>query len=522
MTMNRPFDISHAAAGRRRFLTQIGAAGAASVLPAGLLHAQTASSILRVRMGGDIALLDPGKIFGQESQTVAGHLYNGLAKYDQATNNIVPDLARSWEVSPDGTVYTFRLRDGVTWHKNYGPFTSDDVKFSFERVLDKATGSPYAGQIASIKSIETPDRLTVRLVLTQANAGMLHKISAYNQGWLVSRKAVTEIGEKYSANPIGTGPFVFERWTPGSEVRLVANKAYFEGAPKLSEVIFRVIRDETAAAIALENREIDVFYQLNQPDVIGRLRNAKGITIVDRPANYSSNLVLNTTLKPLDDVRVRRAMAHAMNRKGLIDGFFKGTKSEGTSVLTPSFPEYSKDVPLYPYDPARARALLKEAGVSSFKFVITSIALFPFDKMVVPLASDLNEVGIQTSLQILERGAYTQARSKGDVMSAITGVSGPPDPDSPLVTLFSTKSFPPGLNTSRYNTADDLLAKASTTADATARTAVYRALVKQVMTDLPVIPIFQDHLYLAYTDAVQGLVQNSLTTMQSSTVSRKG
>jgi len=520
--MNNPLDNPNASAGRRRFLSQIGAAGAASVFfPAGLLHAQAATSTLRIRMGGDIALLDPGKIFGQESQTVSQHLYNGLVKYDQATNKIVPDLARSWETSPDGTVYTFRLRDGVTWHKNYGPFTSDDVKFSFERVLDKATGSPYAGQIASMKSIETPDRLTVRIVLAQPNAGLLHKVSAFNQGWLVSRKAVTEFGEKYALNPIGTGPFVFDRWTPGSDVRLVANKAYFEGAPKVNEVIFRVIKDETAAAIALENREIDIFYQLNQPDVIARLRNAKGITLLNRSANNTSNLVLNNTIKPLDDVRVRRAMAHAMNRKGLIDGFFKGTKGEAFTVLTPSFPENTDDVPKYPYDPARAKALLKEAGVSSFKFVITSISLFPYDKMVVPLASDLNEVGIETTIQILERGAYTAARSKGDVMSVITGVSGPPDPDSPLVTLFSTRSFPPGLNTMRYNKADDLLAKASTTLDPAARTAVYRALVKQVMTDIPLIPVFQDRLYLAHTDAVQGFVQNSLTTVQSYPVSKR-
>jgi peptide/nickel transport system substrate-binding protein len=136
------------------------------------------------------------------------------------------------------------------------------------------------------------DRLTVRIVLAQPNAGLLHKVSAFNQGWLVSRKAVTEFGEKYALNPIGTGPFVFDRWTAGSDVRLVANKAYFEGAPKLSEVIFRVIKDETAAAIALENREIDIFYQLNSR-MSSRAAKRQRHNALNRSANNTSNLVLN-------------------------------------------------------------------------------------------------------------------------------------------------------------------------------------------------------------------------------------
>jgi peptide/nickel transport system substrate-binding protein len=227
-------------------------------------------------------------------------------------------------------------------------------------------------------------------------------------------------------------------------------------------------------------------------------------------------------MKPLDDVRVRRAMAHATNRKALIDGFFKGTKGEATTVLTPSFVENTDDVARYPYDPDKAKALLKEAGVSGFKFAITSVSLSPYDKIPVPVADDLREVGIETTIQVLERAGYQQARSKGDVMSVVTGVVGPPDPDSPLVTLYSTKSFPPGLNTSRYDKADDLLQKAATTIEPAARKAAYQELLKRTAEDLPVIPLYQDRLFMAHTETVQGLVQNSMFTMQSSSVSLKG
>ncbi len=507
---------------RRKLLGLTGGAAVAAALPWDPLHAQTASGVLRVRFGSDIGNLDPAKIFLIENQTVAGHIYNGLVKYDQKTNNIVPDLASSWDVSADGTVYTFKLRSGVAFHKNFGTLTSADVKFSFERVIDPKGGSAYRGQFVAIKSIDTPDPLTVRITTTQPAAGLLHKLTAFNQGWIVSRKAVTEIGDKYALQPIGTGPFVFDKWTPGNEVRLLANTAYFEGAPKVNEVIFRVIRDETAAAIALENREIDIFFALQQPEMIARLRKARGVVVTERLANSTINLVLNTTIKPLDDARVRRAMAHAINRKALIDGYFKGTKNEATTVLTPAFVEYSDDVARYPYDPAKAKALLKEAGLANgFKFVLTSVGLSPYDKIPVPIAEDLKEVGIDTSIQILERAAYQQARSKGDIQSCVTGLVGPPDPDSPLVSLYSTKSFPPGLNTSRYDKVDDLLAKAAGTTDTAARKAVYLEILKRTALDQPVIPLYQDRLFLAHTDAVQGLVQNSLFTMQSHGVSLK-
>src|SRR5690606_7749254 len=114
---------------------------------------------------------------------------------------------------------------------------------------------------------------------------------------------------------IGTGPFMFDSWTAGSSVRMVANPDYFEGAPKVDEVVLRIIRDETASAIALENGEIDIAFALQQPEVIARLRDASGVTMLNREANNTANLVLNTTIKPMDDVRVRRAIIHALNRQ---------------------------------------------------------------------------------------------------------------------------------------------------------------------------------------------------------------
>ena len=509
---------------RRRVLAMLGASGAASALPAwvGEASAQAPAKQLRIRLGSDISILDPAKIFQIENQSVAANIYNGLVKYDPATNRIVPDLAASWTVAPDARTYTFKLRTGIAWHKNFGAFTADDVKFSFDRVLDPATASAYRGQIVDIiKAVEIPDPATVRFVLNTPNAEFLHKVAAFNQGWIVSRKAVTEIGDKYNLNPIGTGPFMFSRWTAGSEVRLAANPDYFEGAPKVSEIVMRVIRDETAAAIALEKREIDIFFALQQPEVIERLRRTAGLKVVDRAASNTVNLVLNTTLKPLDDVRVRRAIAHAINRKALIDGYFRGTKYPADTVFTSAFPENTTDVPQYAHDPDKARALLKEAGVAGLRFEISTPALNPYDKLVVPIANDLNQVGFQATLRVLERAAYGQARSSGNVQSCITAVVGPPDPGTPLVTLFSTKSFPPGLNTARYAGVDPLLASVSSELDAAKRKAIYADILRKTMSDVPLIPLFADRLFMAHTDAVEGLVQNSMFTVQAGSISLK-
>jgi ABC-type transport system substrate-binding protein len=504
--------------GRRGIIAAAGAAATLGALPVQRAQAQTRA--LRVRFGSDISQLDPARIFQIENQSIAGHVYNGLVKYDQATNEIVNDLSTGHEVSSDGLTWTFRLRPGVKWHKGYGELTSDDVKFSLDRVLDPAAGSAYRGQLAGVREVQAPDPTTVRILLESPNAGLLHKLCAFNQGWIVSRRAVTEIGERYSMNPIGTGAFVFERWTAGNEVRLSANRDYFEGVPSVPEVVFRVIRDETAAAIALENREIDICFALQAPEVLERLRRAQGVKLLDRAANNTANLVLNTTAGPLRDVRVRRALMHAINRRALVEGFFRGTKLEATSVLTSTFQEYTAEgVPTYAYDPDRARALLREAGVSNWRFEITTVALNPYDRFPVALVNDLQQVGIQASVRVLERAAYLQARSSGNVQSCITAVVGPPDPDSPLVTLYHTRSHPPGLNTSRYSGVDELLAEAAREQDAAERKAIYGRILARTMTDLPVVPLYADRLFAAHTDAVQGFVQNSLFTVLVHSVS---
>jgi peptide/nickel transport system substrate-binding protein len=473
--------------------------------------------VLRVRIGADMTALDPAKLFNIENQTIAKHVFNGLVRYEyEKSAAIVPDLAEKWELSSDGKTYTFFLRKGVKWHKGYGELTAEDVKFSYDRVLDPATASRYKGEFKLVEAVEIVDPHTVRIRLKSKYPGFLNKVAAYNQGFVVSRKAMEKLGDQYQTAPIGTGPFVFESWAPKNQVVLIANKDYFLGAPKLDRLVFRVIQEETTAEIALQRGEIDVFYALQNAEVIARLGKAQGITVHRRTANHTINMILNSTYEPLGKPAVRRAMAHALNLKAMREVFFAGLKGQPNWVLTSSFEECAKDLTEWPYDPEKAKAMLREAGYpNGFKLTVTSFTLQPYDKIAVLVADDLRKVGIDATVQILERAAYLAARGAGTPQVVFTGVTGPADPDQPLWTLLHSASFPPGLNTARYKGVDELLEAAQVELDRPKRLALFRQVQQKLREDVPVVPLYNDVLFAASRTNVKGFAPDPQFTMNA-------
>ena len=472
---------------------------------------------LRVRIGADMTGLDPAKLFNIENQTISNHIYNGLVRYEyEKSGGIVPDLAEKWDLSADGKTYTFYLRKGVKWHKGYGELSADDVKFSYDRVLDPATASRYKGEFKLVETIEAVDPHTVRIRLKSKYPGFLNKVAGYNQGFVVSRKAMEKLGDQYATNPIGTGPFVFDSWSPKNQVILVVNKDYFQGAPKLDRIVFRLIQEETTAEIALQRGEIDVFYALQSAEVIGRLAKVQGITVHRRTANHTINMVLNATYEPLGKPQVRRAIAHAVNLKAMREVFFNGLKGQPNWVLTSSFEESAKELTEWPYDPEKAKALLREAGYpNGFKLTVTSLTLQPYDKIAVLLADDLRKAGIDSSVQILERAAYLAARGAGTPHVVITAVTGPADPDQPLWNLLHSSSFPPGLNTARYKGIDELLEAAQLELDRGKRLALYRQIQQKLREDVPVVPLYNDMLFAASRAGVKNFAPDPQFTMNA-------
>lgn len=505
--------------GLRGLVAAFGAALVAATLPSlaplpgggGTAFAQQATAnVLRIRLGSDITSFDPHRPSTIENTTASVHIFDGLFGYDLANMSIQPRLAREYSVSEDGLTYTFRLREGVQFHRNFGELTADDVKFSLERVLNPATASPWRSELRNIAAISTEGRHTVVIRLSAPNANFLHALTGRNQALIVSRRAVEQLGNDWARNPVGTGAYTFEAWRPGERVILRANDAYFRGRSPIDRVELVVIPEETSAEIALLNREIDVFFALQAPEVIQRLQGRAGFTVDSRPALISCHLVLNNTVRPLNDVRVRRAMAHAINRESLVRDFFRGTKVLTATPLTPEYPEYTTDVPQYPYDPARARALLAEAGLANgFDFHYVTVALAPFDQFPVAVAEDLKAVGIRVRLTVMERAAYGAARASGNLPSATTCPSNSPSPDTLLRGLLHSDGFPPGVNTARYSGADQMLDAAQRAQNPQERLRHYHAAQRQIMTDVPVIPLYADRLFTARHNGVQGVLTSA-------------
>ena len=471
-----------------------------------------AGGTLRVRIGGDVAGFDPASIFQIENQSVAGHVFNGLLRYDEATNEILPDLATDFSVSDDGLIYTFNLRQGVQFHDGFGELKASDVVFHYERLKNPDTGSRYAAQVAIIDSIVAEGDYTVVFNLASPNANFVHTVSAFNQGWIVSEAAVLERGDDFNLNPVGTGPFAIDTDIPGESISLVAFEDYFGGRASLDSVVFVVIPDETTAEVALVNGEIDAIFGLSSPDVVDRLRAGEGVTVHQRTASFVNNLVLNISRPPLDDVRVRQAIAHGINRKAIQDDYFRGLRGSADSWLTEAFQEFTDDLEKYPYDPERARELLEEAGAVGFTFEITGPALVPYSEQVVFVKNDLDAIGINTVLNIVERADYGALRASGNIMASVTSVTGPPNPENPLVTLFASASAPPGMNHGAYSAVDDLLATARGITDPTARAAAYAEIQQVVSRDIPAIPMYSYQLATATRAGVEGYVQNSYYT----------
>jgi peptide/nickel transport system substrate-binding protein len=467
----------------------------------GFCEAATQDKVLRARLLGNISTIDGAKINQVNDHVIAENVYSHLVRYKPGTTEIEPDLALSWNVSKDGKVYTFNLRKGVKWHKGFGEFTAKDVKYSIERSRDPKTKSPNAGDFSLVESIDAVDPYTVRIRLKEPYAPFLTVTLPYRAGWILNQAAVEKLGGDYGLNPVGTGPFVFERYIPGTEVVLSANKEYYAGAPKLDRVIFKPIAEETVAEIALERGDIDIMY-FRSPEVYHRLKANKGIVVEEKTGPGVYSLVFNLQEKPFGDPRVRKAIHHAIDKEQIAGKILGGIALKAGNVLSPAFMSYTDAVPQYEYSPEKARQLLKEAGFAGgVKMTMHYSQLSPWPLVVPVVQEDLRKVGVEVEVKGLEHASLMSFITSRKHSFAVQPMLRPPDPDMIFYLMFHSKGT---FNATGYKSQDEAIEKARMEMSPEKRKAIYSQLQKTVIEDSPTVPLFYLKVLVARKPYVKG------------------
>jgi peptide/nickel transport system substrate-binding protein len=493
---------------RRQFSGLI-AAGLA--MPRTALGQGSDSKTLYVRFYDDPAGFDPANIFRIENENIAFNIFSGLTTYDSGTGEIIPDLATSWETT-DNKTWTFRLREGVEFQKGYGPMTAEDVIYSYNRILDEATASPYRATMAGIIRMEAPDPYTVVIELDEPNGGFLHTVANYHQGQIVSRRAIEEAGDQVRWQPVGTGPYYLESIDVTSQIVLKRHEGYFRGPAPIETLVFNIIKDESTATIALRNGEVDLVMRSNREENLTTLRD-EGF-LMNSVDNYAVALkVLNPEFEPFADVRVRQAIAHAIDYEAICGAISPSLTQATTSILLPWMPVYSDDIPVYAYDPDRARALLAEAGYAdgfSFQHLgtsaqgVTELQQFEIDFLA--------QVGIDMQMELVDTPTFNQRRNAGEFQMA-TRLLPAIDPDLILFSyLHPDNTVPGGLNGARYNNPEvtELLEAARAEPDRATAMELYARIQRIVMTELPYVPSYANNVFWPGKPSVSGVRINYL------------
>src|SRR5215218_1122819 len=500
--------------GRRDLLKVTGAAAGAATLGdltgRGLLPArsalarQDAANAIVFGIGTDVDELDPRTIDTQEGYIACANVYDCLVLYDLGATTIRPGLAESWEISEDGLVYTFNLRQGVKFHDGE-PFNADAVITWYNSIDEGSPASQYdavrmvymADFITDwIDTVEAVDEFTVRMTLPSPYAPLLANLAIPIAG-IVSPAAVAKGLDDVAVNPSGTGAFRLaspDDWSRDSQMTLEANPDYWGGAPKVDQLVIRVIPESSTRLQQVETGEIDVAWALTPEDVERTRENADLVVVED--AGLNTNWAnFNVTLEPFTSKEVRQALNYAVNKEEISEGLYNGNMVPAGGVLPPVDWAYNPDLKSYPYDPDQARELLAEAGYDegnplTFTFMAYTIprGYNPVgDRLATAIQEYWSEVGVQANIQTEEWTQYRNDRRANKFQCSLAGWQGDNgDPDNFLYTFFSSASIG-AENYSRYENpeVDDLLNQAKEVSDQEERKALYQKAEQIIVDDAP-------------------------------------
>jgi len=439
------------------------------------------------------------------SHAAAGYVFNGLVRYDKNLK-LEGELAGSWDVSPDGKKITFHLRKGVTWHDG-APFTSDDVMFTFQRMIDPRTPTAYGEDFRQVRRASAPDPHTFEVEYGRPFAPALASWGMHVLPKHLLEKYPDISKSPLNKKPVGTGPYKFVEWKTGEKVVFDANPGYFEGKPYIARVITRVIPDQATMFLELKTGGVDIM-NLTPPQYTRQTETAefrKSFNKFKYTASAYTYLGFRLSHPFFKDPRVRQAIAYATDKKALIDGVLLGLGQEATGPYKPGTWAYNPNVRKYPHDPAKAKALLVEAGWKPgkdgtlekdgrrFEFtVITNAGNEARAKTAAILQQNLAEAGIKMEIRTVEWAAFiNEFIDKRKFDAVILGWNTTPDPDQ-FDIWHSGKTGPKELNHVGYANpeVDRLLDEGRSTFDLEKRKKAYFRIQEILAEEQPYVFLY--------------------------------
>ncbi len=466
--------------------------------------AATGGTLIIARLS-DANNLDPHFSTQINSMAVVQHkLYEGLVLLDQ-NSEYKPLLASEWKQLDDLT-WEFVLRDGVTFHDGT-PFDGEAVKKTIDRILDKNAPTPKANMFGMIKEVKVIDPHKVQIILHYPFAGLL-SVLASAEGGIISPKAIEQYGKDLNKHPVGTGPFVFESWTPGQEIVLTKNEKYWGKGPKIDKVVFKTVPEDTTRVAMVETGEAHIAEQLPVTE-IERVKNSANMTLGRYESFAVDHIGMNVTKKPFDDVRVRQAIAHAIDKEAIIKGVYNNVGKVAVSTLGPKVIGYSPNLKTPEYDLNKAKQLLAEAGYANgFKATVYLNDNKARINVAEVLQSQLKGIGIDLQIQVMEFGAYLDLAGKGEAQMFISGWGNATgDADYNQYNLFhSTSHGVPG-NHSFYSNpkVDALIESGRKEKDPQKRKEIYEQAQQIEMDEVPLLPYRSSENLAAIAKNVQGV-----------------
>lgn len=431
--------------------------------------------ILRFRLYGDIQNLDPAHRISTNDDVVADAVMDGLVRYAPNSYDIVNQLAESIEQSDDGLSVTFKLKEGVQWHKGYGEVTTEDVKYSYERFLDPELNAAYADDWATLDHVEVIDKYNGKIILKEPFAPLWKTTLPVGSGNIVCKKFVEEIGnEAFATNIIGSGPYIYDDWKPDQMVVLKRNADYHGQQPYWDEIHLIPITEDKAAEVALEAGELD-FGRISLA-AVDRFEGNPDLKVWKKPSLGYSWIGLNVQHPKLQDINVRQAIRYAIDVPSILKAAYMGQAEQQRALIPPGLVGYWEDAPKVERDVEKAKEYLKKAGLESLDLRFDVEDTTEYRSWAEIAQQNLKEVGINVELNTMDSATYwTTSFGEQSINNQIFTSSYSMQPDPSWATMWFTCDQIGQWNAQRWCNAefDDLHRQGLVTLDEAKRQEIY-------------------------------------------------